>query len=197
MNSDKRQIAFLFILFPIIISAAIAQNIPALYDAENQRIGTIIDVGFGGSLNSVVVATRDGTLMRLTTALETGDTALLRISDLIFLTDDCSGQAHAWTETRGVVFYHPSEESYFIGDVESPIIGILGEPPTQSFTKLTSEGNCVQGSPPTQPPRGIIPVNEIDSAAYGFTAPGGFKNPVRIRMESSEVTFCNGFEACR
>jgi hypothetical protein len=176
-----------------------AQSNLAVYDAEGDRIGSVL--GFHSGPDAYI-----GPFIQIympdSLITEINQKGEVLYQELIYYnTQDCSGQpyiaytSNSWMKIGNVIFSSSS------GDLASLDFGTS---PVPAFQIFDTEGDdaivwrkkfdcggpssvrSVTGTPD------YLPVTILNSEQYGFP----FTPPLELKVERPDALFCNGFESC-
>jgi hypothetical protein len=174
----------------------------ALFDGDNERIGTLLGFDDGFSVSATIYTT-DGYLIRLNTL--TG--RIVPAEVVYFATADCSGQAYvnsfigpdiSWA-MRGGAILRDSQILDKLARIDWKPQFFDG-PSVFAGNQCWRSDNCGGAPQVCGTSYDYLPVSYIDNSQYGIkpidgSGEAGFLPPITGKVEASgEVIFCDGFE---
>lgn len=180
-------------------SLCFAQSNLAVYDAEGDRVGSVLGLHYG---NIAYIGPRIQIYMPDSLVTDMSNSGEILYQELIYYnTQDCAGQPYIantdnpWKKIGNVIFTSMSGDLASLDFGASPvpagdIFDIEGDNAIIWRKKFDCGGpssvRSVTGTPE------YLPVNILSSEQYGFP----FTPPLELRVERSDALFCNGFESC-
>jgi hypothetical protein len=199
------------ITLTLLLSGAVqAQLVPVVFDAAENRMGTLVSTN-NVPFSEIIIAADDGLLIKVGS---TGALTDASTSDRIYTDSSCRGDFYINVNgntgrllledftspglgtVQQLYFIDPLARRYTVDGSVSPI------PPYSDFEPYwmidANSGFCLQQLGTSQITVVRLSGTEVDYRSYRMETPQGWASGrVEIRMvQATETMFCNGFESC-